>query len=183
MAVPIGRGKFYGVLAIVACSTPLALVVETGLRRVMFPPEFDDVRMWLRPSITPWVWLAPVACVVAVPLGAKLQRWLVARELARLAPERRTQAARIEAEFDALLLSTSAPQLPAVIATFAFMFGSALLPVVVAMLVATVGVLGLGLAVARRIPPARAGVPGPVPGDVRGDVPVVLPAEPRTPSE
>jgi hypothetical protein len=152
VAAPIGRAKFYGVLAIVACSTPLALAVETGLRQLIFTPEFDDVRMWLRPSITPWVWLAVPACVVAVPLGAKLQRWLVARDLAKLPPERRTEQERIESEFDALLLSTSAPQLPAVIATLAFMFGSGLAPVAVAMVVATLGVLGLGLAVARRIP-------------------------------
>jgi hypothetical protein len=152
VGAPIGRAKFYGVLAIVACSTPLALAVETGLRQIIFPPEFDDVRMWLRPTITPWVWSAVPACIVAVPLGAKLQRWLVARALAKLAPERRTEQERIECEFDALLLSTSAPQLPAVLATIAFMFGSALAPVIVAMIVATIGVLGLGLAVAKRVP-------------------------------
>lgn len=154
MAAPVGRAKFYGVLAIVACSTPLALAVETGLRQLIFPPEFDDVRMWLRPTITPWVWLAVPACVVAIPLGARLQRWLVARDLAKLPPERRTEQERIESEFDALLLSTSAPQLPAVLATIAFMFGSGLAPVAVAMAVATIGVLVLGFAVARRIPPA-----------------------------
>lgn len=153
MAAPPSRARFYGVLAIVAMSTPLALVVETGLRQIMFPPDFDAVRMWLRPSITPWVWIAPVLCVVAIPIGDRLQRWLVRRELARLPPERRTEAERIEAEFDALLLSTSAPQLPAVLATLAFMFGSALPPVVAAMVVATLGVLVLGFAVARRISP------------------------------
>jgi len=152
VAAPIGRAKFYGVLAIVACSTPLALAVETGLRQIIFPPEFDEVRMWLRPSITPWVWLTVPVCVLAVPLGARLQRWLVARDLAKLPVERRTEQGRIESEFDALLLSTSAPQLPAVIATIAFMFGAELLPVVVAMIIATLGVLGLGVAVARRIP-------------------------------
>jgi len=151
VGAPVGRAKFYGVLAIVAMSTPLALAVETGLRQIIFPPEFDEVRMWLRPTITPWVWIATPACLLAIPLGAKLQRWLVARDLAKLPPERRTEQERIECEFDALLLSTSAPQLPAVLATLAFMFGSGLLPVIVAMVIATVGVLGLGFTVARRI--------------------------------
>ena len=152
MKPPPSRARVYGVLAIVALSTPLALAVETGLRRIMFPPEFDDVRMWLRPSITPWVWLAPPLCALAVPLGARLQRWMVARALAKLPPERRTERERIELELDALLLSTSAPQFPAVLATFGFMFGAALAPVVAAMIVATAGVLGLGVWVARRVP-------------------------------
>jgi hypothetical protein len=152
VGAPPTRAKFYGVLAIVAASTPLAMLVETGLRQVMFPPEFDEVRMWLRPAITPWVWIAPVASIVAVPLGDRLQRTLVRRELQRLPPERRTEAERIACEFDALLLSTSAPQIPAVIATLAFMCGSSLTPVIAAMLVATAGVLVLGASVARRIP-------------------------------
>jgi hypothetical protein len=159
VGAPPTRAKFYGVLAIVAASTPLAMLVETGLRQVMFPPEFDEVRMWLRPAITPWVWIAPAASVIAVPLGDRLQRALVRRELQRLPPERRTEAERIACEFDALLLSTSAPQIPAVIATLAFMCGSALTPVVVAMVVATAGVLVLGASVARRIPRHTPGDP------------------------
>ncbi|MBL8941901.1 MAG: hypothetical protein JNK45_02085 [Myxococcales bacterium] len=153
MGAPPTRAKFYGVLAIVAASTPLAMLVETGLRQVMFPPEFDEVRMWLRPTITPWVWLAPVASILAVPLGDRLQRALVRRELLRLPPERRTEAERVACEFDALLLSTSAPQIPAVIATLAFMCGAGLAPVIAAMIVATAGVLALGASVTRRIHP------------------------------
>lgn len=141
-------------LALVAISTPLALALETGLRQIMFPPEFDEVRMWLRPSITPWVWIAPVLCALAVPVGLRIQRWLVTRDLARLPTEERTEARRVSAEFDALLLSTSAPQLPAVISTFAFMVGSHLLPVLVAMAVSTAGVLFLGVTTVRRIPQA-----------------------------
>lgn len=153
------RTKLYGVLTLVAVSTPLALALETGLRRIMFPPDFDEVRMWLRPSITPWVWLAPLAAAVAIPLGAKLQRWLVARSMDALPPARRTAHERAECEIDALLLSTSVPQVPAVLATMAFMLGSALVPVVAAMVVSTAGVLGLGVWVARRLP---AGADGPL---------------------
>lgn len=146
-------------LALVAVSTPLALAFETLLRRLMFPPEIDEVRMWLRPMITPWVWSAPVLCAVAVPLGSWLQRWLVARDLAARPPEQRTPERRAAAELDAMLLSTSAPQLPAVLSTFAFMFGSHLLPVVVAMVVATAGILVLGIATLRRVAQPPSGRP------------------------
>ena len=146
------RAKVYAVLAIVAVSTPLALLVETGLRQVMFPPEFPEVRMWLRPFITPWMWLAAPLAVVVTPLGYRLQSWLVRRALAKLPAERRTEQERLEQEVDALLLSTSVPQFPALLATFGFMFGSDLLPVAVAMAAATTGVVVVGLLVARRIP-------------------------------
>lgn len=154
------RGKFYAVLAIVGVSTPLALVIETGLRQIMFPPEFDEVRMWLRPSITPWLWLAAPLAALATPLGYRVQGWLVRRALAKLPPERRTERERRELELDALLLSTSVPQFPALFATFGFMLGSALLPVVVAMAVATAGVVVVGVLVARRIPTAAADAAG-----------------------
>jgi hypothetical protein len=146
------RAKVYGVLAIVAISTPFALAVETGLRGIMFPPGFDEVRMWLRPAITPWMWLAAPLAVLVTPLGFRLQKWLVRRALAKLPPARRTEQERRECELDALLLSTSVPQFPALLATFGFMFGSALLPVAVAMGTATVGVVVVGVLVARRIP-------------------------------
>jgi hypothetical protein len=155
MADPPTRAKFLGVLALVAVSTPLALAFETALRQIMFPPELEEVRMWLRPMITPWVWSAPLLCAVAVPLGAKLQAWLVARDLAARPPEQRTPERRAAAELDAMLLSTSAPQLPAVLSTVAFMAGSHLLPVVAAMVVATAGILVLGLATLRRVAPPR----------------------------
>ena len=146
------RAKFYIVLAIVGVSTPLALAAETGLRQIMFPPEFDDVRMWLRPSITPWMWICAPLALVVTPLGYKLQKWLVARALAKLPEARRTDDERRDCELDALLLSTSVPQFPALFATFGFMFGSALLPVAVAMATATLGVIAVGVLVARRIP-------------------------------
>ncbi len=52
---------------------------------------------------------------------------------------------RARAEFEALMLSTSAPQVPAVVATMLFMMGASLTPVLVCMGVAMLGVLSLGL--------------------------------------
>lgn len=149
-----GRRRTYGLLAIIGLSTPTAMVAETVMRRLVMPPEVETLRDWLRPVITPWVWWAIPATAVAVVVGARLHRWLYRRELprhlTRLPPER----AREKAEFEALMLSTSAPQLPALAATIAFMFGSELAPVLAAIAAGTVGVLGMGVWVLR--------APGPV---------------------
>jgi len=146
----MSSGKRYGLLAVVALSTPLALVVETGLRSLIMPPEFEDVRRWLRSDVTPWAWAMAPAAVVATGLGFVLQRRLLGRAL-RIPkrPGMTEAAARERAELDALMLSTSAPQVPALVATLAFMVGAELLPVLVTVGVATVGVLSLGLTVGR----------------------------------
>lgn len=137
--------RLYGLLAIIALSTPLALAVETGLRLLIFPPEFAEVRIFLRPYITPWMWLMTPAALVMTGVGFPLHRLLVRKNLSRFKPEKRT-AKRIEdANFDSLMLSTSAPQVPALVSTFGFMLGSELLPVLLAIVAATMGVLSLGL--------------------------------------
>lgn len=143
MALPT-RKKTLGLLAVVAISTPLALAVETGLRWLLFPPEFDEVRAWLRPAITPWMWTASVLAIAFTLLGWKLQTWFVARRMSRLAEDKRTPEAEAKAHFDALMLSSSCPQIPALFATFGFMIGAELLPVLVAIAIATAGVLTLG---------------------------------------
>ncbi len=134
-----------GILIVIAVSTPLALAAETGLRYLLFPPEFEEVRMWLRPAITPWMWTASGLAVAFTVLGLKLQRWFVQRRLAQLPADKRTPEAEEKASFDGLMLSSSCPQIPALLATFGFMLGSELLPVAVALAVATVGVLIVGL--------------------------------------
>lgn len=144
------RLRLVGVLLLLAASTPLALLLETGLRRVMFPPEFDEVRLWLRPQITPWLWIAPLACALALPVGLLVQRALVARSLRRSTTEP-TPAARASAELDALLLATSVPQVPAILATMGFTMGASIEPVVAAMAVATVGILVIGAVGLRRM--------------------------------
>jgi hypothetical protein len=138
--------KTYALLAAIAVSTPLALAVETGMRILLFPPEFEELRMLLRPVLTGWMWTTPLLAALATLLGIKLQRWTVQRHLAKLPPDGRTPVAVKRAEFDTLMLSTSVPQVPALVATFGFTMGSALLPVVVAIVVATAGVLLLGFA-------------------------------------
>ena len=142
-------------LVLIAASTPLALAVETGIRHLILPPEFEQVRLWLRPRVTPWAWAMVPATVVATLFGLKLQRWLYRREHSRLLTRLDPAAAHDKAVFESLMLSTSAPQLPALAATIGFMLGSALLPVLVAIAVATAGVLVLGVFVLRSGAPQR----------------------------
>jgi hypothetical protein len=137
-------------LAVVAVSTPLALAVETTLRMLLLPPEFEEVRAWLRPKITPWVWLTPPLAAVATLVGLRLQRWYAARQFAALAPARQTDEGWAAANFDALMLSTSAPQVPALVATLCFMLGAAAAPVLTAIGVGTIGVLVQGIALRPR---------------------------------
>ncbi len=144
------RARLVGVLLLVAASTPLALAAETGLRRLMFPPEFDEVRLWLRPQITPWLWLAPITCALAIPLGLFVQRYLVARSL-RTATGTLTTAMRASIEVDALLLATSVPQVPAILATMGFTLGAAIDPIAAAIAIATLGIMVIGFVGLRRI--------------------------------
>jgi len=139
------RAKTWGVLVIVAISTPLALAIEMALRELMFPPEFAEVRAWLRPQITPWVWAMVPLAAVATVVGFSVQRRLIARSLRKLPPERRDEAALASARFDALMLSTSAPQLPALFATMGLTMGADPLPVVVTMATGTLGVVVQGI--------------------------------------
>lgn len=148
----VGRSaaQRFGLLAIVGLSTPFALVVESGVRRLVMPAEFEDVRAWLSPDVTPWAWAMAPAAVMATGLGFFLQRWLVARSLKEPRdPALTAEQAQDSAEFDALMLSTSAPQIPALLSTIAFLFGARLTPVLVTVCLATVGVISLGLAIGR----------------------------------
>jgi hypothetical protein len=144
-----GRRRTYGLLAIIGLSTPAALMVETALRHVLMPPEAEALRAWLRPIVTPWVWWTLPATAVAVVLGAWLYRWLLRRELRRLEVRLPAVQARHKAEFEALMLATSAPQLPALAATLAFMCGAELQPVLAAIVAGTLGVLVMGAWVLR----------------------------------
>lgn len=138
------RRKLWAVLGFIAVSTPLALAAETLLRQLLFPPEFVEVRAWLGPTLTSWMWVAAPMSVVFTGLGMVFRRWSVRRGLKKLGARAEDPKSVQKLEFDALMLSTSAPQIPALVATFGFMFGSALQPVAVAIAVATTGVLVIG---------------------------------------
>jgi hypothetical protein len=136
----------YGILTLIAASTPAMLGIESLLRWLLLPPEFEEVRIWLGPSITPYVWALAAAAAVAGPVGFRLQRALVNRTLSRLDPAHVDDMSEPRARFDALILSTSVVQVPALLATLGYLLGADLLAVVVAIAVATIGVIAQGIA-------------------------------------
>jgi hypothetical protein len=145
------RTRLFGLLGLVAISTPLALVVESSLRRLVMPPDFDAVRAWLSPALTPWAWAMVPATLVGTALGWWLLGVLTRRELRARRPGVTEEQARDKAEFEALMLASSAPQVPAVAATMLYMLGAGLEPVIASMGVATLGVVSLGAWVGRGV--------------------------------
>ncbi len=144
-------------LALVALSTPMALVAETYLRRLMFPPEFEEVRAYLQPSLELPVWSLLSLVVLTTWFGIRAQARRVERKMAARPPEEQTQYFRDKDTFDSLVLFTSLPQIPAILATFCYMCGASLLPVLVNMGASTAGVLAVGMVSlrnARRTGPA-----------------------------
>lgn len=157
------RARLYGLLGLIALSTPLVLVVETGMRRLVMPPDFDGVRAWLSPTLTPWAWATVPATLVATGLGWWLYRVLARRELRAHRPGLTEAQARAKAEFEALMLASSAPQVPAVAATMLYMLGADVVPVAVSMAGATLGVVSLAAWIGRGdgTPAAEHGEGGP----------------------
>lgn len=128
-----------------ALSTPFALVIETGIRQQMMPPDFEKVRAWLSPALTPWAWgMVPLA-VVATVVGWGIRGWLVRRGLRKAPADADPVKLRDRLSLESVILASSAAQLPALGATLLFMMGAQLLPVAVTMAVATLGVFSLGI--------------------------------------
>lgn len=148
------HARLWGLLGLIALSTPLAWVVESGLRRLLFPPDFDAVRAWLSPTLTPWAWAMVPAALVTTGIGWWLYRVLARRELLARRPGLTPEQARAKAELEALMLASSAPQVPAVAATMLYMLGADAVPVAAAMITATLGVVSLGVALERGVPPS-----------------------------
>lgn len=138
----MGRGTRIGVVLLVAISAPLAFASESLIRRLLLPPEFDDVREFFGPGATTFAWGCVALCVLAALCGVWVQRRWV-RERTRRAREEGTDVGK--AAMDRTFLSMSIPQVPAILSTVAFMSGSELMPVVVAMAVSSTGVIAQGV--------------------------------------
>jgi hypothetical protein len=133
------------VLVFIAVSPLVALGFETASRKAILGPEFNEVRDFLRPFLTPYAWgfcaLTVLFSVAAVPVRRRLE----ARALARLGERARDPRRRADARLSALYLASSVPQLPSLFATFSFTMGAQLLPVVLCLALSALGVLALGL--------------------------------------
>lgn len=133
-------------------AAPFALGFETLLRKLLFPPEFEDVRALVGPTLTLAAWALPIVCLLAGLAGVVFQRRLVERALRKLPAARRDDPESQEkARVGAFLLAASVPQVPAIVATVLFTFGASLVPVVVTVVVSTLGVVAqVGRALATR---------------------------------
>jgi len=146
------RARLWGLLGLVALSTPLAWVMESGMRRLVFPPDFDAVRAWLSPTLTPWAWAMVPFTLVTTGIGWWLFRVLGRRSRLAHRPGLTDEQRRAKAELEALMLASSAPQVPAVAATLLYMLGADVVPVVMTMGAAALGVVSLGLWIGRGEP-------------------------------
>ena len=120
----------------------MALGFESLVRHFVMPAELAEIRGFFAPMATTAAWVFAAACILADGLGMVLQRrWCLARmELARADGSDLARAA-----MDRTFLAMSVPQVPAILATAAFMSGSELVPVLVAMAISSVGVVAQGL--------------------------------------
>lgn len=137
-----GSGLLVGATAVAA---PVALALESVVRALLLPSEFEVVRGWLEPFLTPLGWLLAVLTAIAGAAGVALQRRLVAGKLAKLGPAA-SRAQQEAARNQVFLITASIPQLPAIASTFALMLGASLVPTVACVTICTVSVLAQGLA-------------------------------------
>jgi hypothetical protein len=142
MVAAVGRGTRIGVVVLVAASAPAALAIETLLRRLILPPDFEEIRRFFEPTATDAAWIFAAACVLASVAGLFAQRRWCRDRMQRARAEGEDPA---RAAMDRTFLSMSIPQVPAILATVAFMSGAALTPVLVAMGISTLGVLAQGV--------------------------------------
>lgn len=135
------------VLWLVILAAPVALALETGMRLLLFPADFDIVREFLNPYLTPVAWGLGLLAGVGGWLGLFLQKRMSEKRLAKL-PSDAPVALRYQAVFAVFLLTTSVPQIPSVFATISFTFGADLLPVLVGIALCSIGVVAQALRVA-----------------------------------
>lgn len=130
------------VVLLTVFAAPFAIAFETLLRAILFPPEFEDFRVFLEPFLTPVAWVFGAAAAGASFVGLALQKRIAARKLARFERvEGVTDAMRQREVLGVFLLTASVPQIPAVLSTFAYMFGASPWPVGVGIALSTLGVI------------------------------------------
>ena len=137
-------------LILIAASTPAALGLEWVIRRLFLPPVMDEFRDWMRPTLSPFAWLMVGLALAATWVAWALNDRLYQRSLRRLTRGRPpTPQQTAGARFQTLLLVTSIPQVPALVATIGFTFGASFAPTLVTVCVGTLGVLVQWLGVRR----------------------------------
>jgi|GEM_PF-1117494 len=140
---------------LIALTVPLALALETALRKLVVVPlvgaELEELRefywpQWTAPAreaaLSELAWVLVGATVLAGLLGLVLARRAAGSHAAGSgAPASQSVRNKLR---DQLLLLASIPQVPAILATLCFSCGARLLPVLISVAVSTAFVLGQG---------------------------------------
>lgn len=127
------------IILFTATAVPVALGFETLARAYLVPEDFEEVRDFFEPTLTPVAWVMVGVTSVAVVLGVSLQRWMTRRAESR-ARARGSSVAEARSGMGPFLLAASIPQAPAILAALLFLAGAQLLPVVLAVALSTAGV-------------------------------------------
>jgi hypothetical protein len=147
------------VVLLIAVSAPLALGLETLLRKFVFVPlvgaELREVVAFYWPWLTDELRRAVLTQASWVLVGVTVLAGLLGVVLLSRAARRLRDAEDLR---DQMLLLTSIPQVPAILATLCFAFGSRLLPVLVSMAISTTFVFVQGYVGERML--AGIGQPG-----------------------
>ena len=134
------------VVVLIAVSAPLALGLETLLRKLVFlplvGPELREIREFYWPELTDELREAMLTRAAWVLVGVTVLAGIVGVVALRRAARRQRTASAIR---DRVFLLTSIPQVPAILATLCFAFGSQLSPVLVSMAISTAFVLAQGI--------------------------------------
>jgi hypothetical protein len=134
------------IVLLIAASVPLALGIEAAIRNYLFLPlmgaELQELREFYWPALTDELRRATLTQIAWALVGATSLAGTLGVALLRRTAERERDLAKIR---DRLLLLTSIPQVPAILATLCFAFGSSLLPVSICIALSTAFVLAQGL--------------------------------------
>ena len=136
-----GSGRSKGVLiTLTVLAAPVAWGLETVLRHLIFPADFELFRGFLEPFLTPVAWVFGILAAMGSFAGLTFQRRMMQARAEKLGPDASPDA-REGAALGVFLLSATIPQIPAVAATLCFMFGAAFLPVFLGVTLCTLGIL------------------------------------------
>lgn len=121
-------------IAATAIAAPLAFTLETFIRTTFFPNAFSEIREVLGAYFTDAAWLLVGLTLIAAVGGVFAQSRLLLRA-------REKAQHGIDPQLGAFFLAATIPQLPAILATVASMFGAATMPVLLTLAISTLGVL------------------------------------------
>lgn len=143
------QAKRFWNLATVVFTVPASLGVELLARKLLFQgSSADELRAMLGPPLTRVSWITVWITLGGVPLGWLLYRPLLRQTLERIRGQLRrelTDDERWKADGDALLLATTVPQVPPLVATLLTLLGADLEPMLYGLVLSSAGVLAIGL--------------------------------------